>query len=79
MIGTEARILNKLFNKIVCIKTRMTASINSEDLCNHIKDMWKMKVEKISKSTKKSCYFYFFYIYDFCSLPGIQTNKIFTE
>ena len=36
------------------IITRMTTSISSEALLNNVKDIWKMKVEKISKSTKKA-------------------------
>ena len=31
--------------------TSMTTSISSEALWNYIKDIWKMKVKKISKTT----------------------------
>ena len=34
------------------VKTRMTTSISSKALSNHIKDIWKMQVEKLTNQQK---------------------------
>ena len=57
----------------------MTTPISSEAVKNYIKDIGKMKVEKLANQQIMRPFSLNSYTYAFCTLLGIQTDKMSTE